>query len=230
MSSKVAIVGAGVVGLSVAWQLKEEYGDAVDVTIIAAAFFQGTTSFGSGGFWEPYQIAGTKLPLKISFAFQLTLFLLLGTPDEDINRWGKISFDHFQEEHRKETAAEAGVQMITVYSLFEEHEPLVIPSWSTIVHSFKVLEADDLKAMNLPEKYTKGYTFGSYVADQKYYLQFLMKKLSSVGVKFVQQFVENIHDLRLDFDCTVNCTGLGSFVANEDKEMYPIRGQVLRVK
>jgi glycine/D-amino acid oxidase-like deaminating enzyme len=60
MSAKVAVIGAGVVGLSVAIKLKEEFGSAVDVTIIAETFFQGTTSFGSGGFWEPYAIAGKK--------------------------------------------------------------------------------------------------------------------------------------------------------------------------
>lgn len=57
---RVAIIGAGTVGLSVALKLVEKYGhqQQVDVTIIAAEFLQQTTSYGSGGLWEPYQIAG----------------------------------------------------------------------------------------------------------------------------------------------------------------------------
>lgn len=55
---KVAVIGAGTVGLSVALKLVEKYGQLVDVTIIAAEFLQQTTSYGSGGLWEPYQIAG----------------------------------------------------------------------------------------------------------------------------------------------------------------------------
>lgn len=63
--AKVGIVGAGVVGLSVALKLKENFSSAVDVTIIAENYFQGTTSFGSGGFWEPYAIAGTDLKMRL---------------------------------------------------------------------------------------------------------------------------------------------------------------------
>ena len=55
---RVAVIGAGTVGLSVALKLVEKYGQQVDVTIIAAEFLQQTTSYGSGGLWEPYQIAG----------------------------------------------------------------------------------------------------------------------------------------------------------------------------
>lgn len=55
---RVAVIGAGTVGLSVALKLVEKYGHQVDVTIIAAEFLQQTTSYGSGGLWEPYQIAG----------------------------------------------------------------------------------------------------------------------------------------------------------------------------
>lgn len=56
--ASIAVIGAGTVGLSHALRLKEEFGEAVDVTVIAEYFLQDTTSWGSGGFWEPYQIAG----------------------------------------------------------------------------------------------------------------------------------------------------------------------------
>ncbi|RYG67979.1 FAD-binding oxidoreductase [archaeon] len=61
--AKVAIIGGGAVGLSVALRLKEELGYRVDVTIIAECFLQQTTSYGSGGLWEPYQIAGSYVAL-----------------------------------------------------------------------------------------------------------------------------------------------------------------------
>lgn len=55
---KIAVLGAGTVGLSAALKLAETYRQQVEVTIIAAEFLQQTTSYGSGGLWEPYQIAG----------------------------------------------------------------------------------------------------------------------------------------------------------------------------
>lgn len=177
----------------------------------------------------------TRLPVRNTWASSLqaiALFILhdVGTPDEDINRWGQIAFEHFKEEHQKETAAESGVQMITVHQLYEEHETLKIPSWSHIVHNFQVLDSDALRRMGLPEKYVKGYSFGSYVADQKYYLQYISRKLTSYGVKFIQRRIENLSELHGQYGCIINCTGLGAFYANDDTEMYPIRGQVLRVK
>lgn len=58
--AKVAVVGAGIVGLSVALKLVEKYGTTIDLTIVSETFLQQTTSFGAGGLWEPYAIEGTK--------------------------------------------------------------------------------------------------------------------------------------------------------------------------
>jgi len=55
---RVAIVGAGTVGLSVALRAAEFTDHSIDITVVAAEFLSQTTSFGSGGLWEPYQIAG----------------------------------------------------------------------------------------------------------------------------------------------------------------------------
>jgi glycine/D-amino acid oxidase-like deaminating enzyme len=55
---RVAVIGAGTVGLSAALKLAENYGQFVEVTVIAAEFLQQTTSHNCGGLWEPYQIAG----------------------------------------------------------------------------------------------------------------------------------------------------------------------------
>jgi len=55
---RVAIVGAGTVGLSVALRAVEFTDHSIDVTVVAAEFLSQTTSYGSGGLWNPYQIAG----------------------------------------------------------------------------------------------------------------------------------------------------------------------------
>ena len=55
---KVAVIGAGTVGLSAALKLAVNYGQQLEITVIAAEFLQQTTSYSCGGLWEPYQIAG----------------------------------------------------------------------------------------------------------------------------------------------------------------------------
>ena len=68
--------------------------------------------------------------------------------------------------------------------------------------------------------------------EQKYYMKYLSEKLASKGVLFVQERIESVDSLvrRGNFDCVVNCTGLGAIQAAADPSMYPIRGQVLRVR
>lgn len=77
-----------------------------------------------------------------------------------------------------------------------------------------------------------GFTFGTFVVEQKYYMKYLSDKLVSKGVLFVQERVESVDSLVRTgkFDCVVNCTGLGAIQAAADPSMYPIRGQVLRVR
>ena len=101
--------------------------------------------------------------------------------------------------------------------------------------------------MGLPAKYVKGFTFGTLVIEQKYYLKYLMDELTKTGsVRFEQRRVNSLEELLApsvssssdaagiattgNYDAVINCTGLGAFGVVDDKEMYPIRGQVLRVK
>lgn len=119
---------------------------------------------------------------------------------------------------------------MSVYTLLEEHQDGNPPAWKDIVYNFQLLTNEDLRRMGLPAKYVKGYTFGTFVVDQKYYLQYITKYLQVRGVKFVQQKLNNLSDVYSDYECVINCCGLGSYSVANDKEMYPIRGQVLRVR
>jgi D-amino-acid oxidase len=215
---KVCVVGAGVVGLSCALKIQEEYRDSIQITVIADAFLDETTSCGSGGLWEPYQIAGTS--------------------DLKINQWGKHSFEHFSQLYQSKDAAAAGVQLVTCYQLLESNEKFSLPGWKDIVLNFSELSTDEIRKLNLPARFTKGFTFGTYVVDQKYYLRYLTDKLESSGVTFVRRKLSSLEELRSDatgpsgtgYDLVINCAGLGSAALVADKEMYPIRGQVLRVR
>lgn len=218
MSLSICVVGAGVQGLSSALRITEEYGaEKVNIYVVAEAFYNQTTSFGSGGLWEPYQIAGT--------------------PDEKINSWGEYAFKHFLQLYRQQEGSVAGVQLLTAYSLLEEHEDSTPPSWKDIVFNFNLLSKGDIARMGLPSKYVKGFTFGTLVIEQKYYLRWLMDKLKSLGnVTFIQKKLSSLNEVRsvlsrhVSLDAIVNCCGLGAFSMMGDAEMYPIRGQVLRVK
>jgi glycine/D-amino acid oxidase-like deaminating enzyme len=206
------------VGLSQALRIKEELGTEAEVTLIADKFLSETTSCGSGGLWEPYQIAGT--------------------PDEKVNVWGKVAFDHFLELLHGPDAARAGVQLLTAYNLMQQQDTYVEPSWKDIVFNFRKLEAVDLAQMGFPARFTQGFTFGTLVIEQRLYMDWLMNLLRSKwGVTFRQQRIESLEEFTSPsgegaaFDIVINCTGIGAgkLLGKED-DVYPIRGQVLRVK
>lgn len=207
----IVVIGAGTVGLSMALRIKEELGNLVNVTIMSETFLQQTTSYNCGGLWEPYQIAGT--------------------PDRLVNQWGEFSFQHYRQLYTSPDAAEAGVQLMTNYVFQEDRSSFELPSWKDIAMECREIEQRDLPKFNLPAKYTCGYSFGTFVVDQKYYMAYLTRKLMALGVRFVQKKVLSLEMFENGlYDGVVNCTGLGASTLCCDLEMYPIRGQVMRVK
>lgn len=60
---RVAVVGAGVIGITTAVAVKEAL-PSVELTIFSENFSPETTGDGSAGFWTPYIVADTD-PKKI---------------------------------------------------------------------------------------------------------------------------------------------------------------------
>ena len=56
-TTRVCVVGAGVIGLSTAYRLQDASLD-VDVTIVSEEFSPNTTGDGSAGFWRPFLLSG----------------------------------------------------------------------------------------------------------------------------------------------------------------------------
>jgi hypothetical protein len=190
----------------------------VKLSVIAEGFLNQTTSFGSGGLWMPYAIEGdAKL----------------------IDEWGRYSFEHFSQLYRSKDAAKAGVQLLTCYELFEAkaNKTYEVPSWKNVVYNFYEMNAEDLRKLGLPTRFVRGFTFGSFIVDQKYYINYLTDNLQAAGVEFIQKKLGSIEELRAipgkadsGYDFVINCAGLGAAALVGDKKMLPIRGQVVRVR
>lgn len=205
---KVGIIGAGVVGLSAAAKIKELVGNHVDITIIAEKFGKDTTTGGCGGLWEPYNLGNT--------------------PSSDIDIWGQATYDYFIKLCCGKDAGRSGCQMITSYTFFEYpmENP---PTWSHIPSNFTMLTIDDIRKLNIPDRYVAGYSYLTVVADQSYYLPYLRSQLDNLDIKFEERIVSSLED-ESGYDVLINCTGMGASTLLGDNEMHPIRGQILKVK
>ena len=139
----ICIVGGGVVGLSCAYHTAIKYPSS-KITIIADKYYSETTTYGSGGLWKPYQITGT--------------------PDAQVNEWGKLAFEHFLELYRSGDRDEAGIRLLDAYDLYEENDELHEASWKDIVYNYRKLNAEDLNKMGLPCRFKKAITFSTLLA------------------------------------------------------------------
>jgi hypothetical protein len=90
-----------------------------------------------------------------------------------------------------------------------------LPAWRTLVDDFRVLEGSDVGRygfIHVPDEaegWDRAYAFGTYVADQTYYLPWLAELLEGSGrVEFVQRRLESLEELASEgFTLTFNCAG-----------------------
>ena len=143
----------------------------------------------------------------------------LSAPVEKTNLWGSNTYDVLKE---FSTIPDAGISMTQTYEYFREIQE--DPSWKDSVDNFKRLTDD------LPSNYIECFSFITPIIEMPIYLKWLTKKYNDLGGSLEQKTISNFLELPSNFDVVVNCTGLEAGELTGDKEVYPIRGQILRVK
>ena len=176
---KVAVVGAGVIGLSAAYCLAERFRDAgVSVTVIAEKFSPNTTSDKAGAFTQP----------------------AVGYPkttecDARSQQWTLDTFKHFSSLYHTETAAEIELSLVSGYKFVDcSTEP---PPWKDFNLGFRCIPADSPEVQALiqtPTSHSKFsvWAFSTYLVDCRFYLPWLMagfiyKEGRSGGTKAVEE-------------------------------------------
>lgn len=116
MNSSVAIVGAGVSGLSCGVVLQQQ---GITTQIIAKEVSPDTTSDISAALWYPYK----------------------AEPVDKVLKWGKASMQAFQ---KLTDNKQSGVSMIPVIELLETYDP--DPWWKEIVLNFRMADPHEIPA------------------------------------------------------------------------------------
>ncbi|XP_030630481.1 D-aspartate oxidase [Chanos chanos] len=202
---KVAVVGAGVVGLSTAVCIAEVL-PYCSVTIIADKFSPDTTSDGAAG---------------ILFASEFP-----DIPLERQQHWFKDTFDHLYTIAVSSQASEAGVLLSSGYQIFKEIPSDKTPFWSKYVLGFRPMTDREMK--RFPD-HKFGQAFTTIKCECSSYLPWLEKRLRKAGGQIIRETVKDFQQLGRSYDVIVNCSGLGSRSLVGDAEVYPVRGQVLKV-
>ena len=218
LKPRIAVVGAGVIGLSVGLCLTEMYGSQLDLTIIADKFSPNTTSDRAGAVFIP---GGNYVPGG-SDSFE-----------EDAVKWERQSFNRFKYLH--DTAGEdmTGIQINPCYKFYDRKQPS--PWFKDMLLDFKELSELEAKTLDLPyEKFETIWSFRTVIIKGETYLPWMMRKIKENGGQIVQHKVVSLVEPELaTYDIIINCTGLGArdLVADEsDDTLFPVRGQLVTVK
>jgi len=141
-------------------------------------------------------------------------------PIERVLKWGSITLDEF---YRLMDYPESGVHAVMFVALFEQQEP--DPEWKSAVRFFRRMFASEL-----PSGYRDGYLIEVPLIETPVYMQYLMARFRQLGGQIEQKTVTKISDLYQKSRLIVNCSGIGGRKLVDDNELYPIRGQIIRVK
>ena len=210
----MAVVGAGVSGLSVALCLTERLGrDAADVTIIAEKFSsQGITSDDAGGLIRP-PVHSFRYPNPQCEA--------------DHQRWITATHEWLKTLHGAK--ADCGLETLPFFMCYED-ENLPLPWFTALYPEFKALSPQEIVQCDLPPRLSTVWKFNCFCLDTKKYQRYLGHRFRENGGRMIQRKVGQLSELSENYNIIVNCTGLGARELVGDLSVYPVRGQMLEVK
>lgn len=140
-------------------------------------------------------------------------------PEALVNQWGFETYRVFQTLAQQQ---DTGVSMAAGVEIFEY--TVDDPSWRTALPGYRRATADDL-----PAGYVDGFVFEVPIIETPRYMSWLLDRFKAAGGAVHQVALTSLDEALAAAPIVVNCTGLGARELIGDTELYPIRGQILRV-
>jgi D-amino-acid oxidase len=141
-------------------------------------------------------------------------------PPARVLNWGRVSLDMF---YHLAATPDCGVSLLTLIELFEQ--PVGDPWWRGAVRHF-----DYLPAAELPPGYQSGYKVEIPLIEAPIYLAYLLSRFWQLGGQLEQVHLSALSELYQPGRLIINCAGLGAREIAGDEQLYPIRGQIVRVE
>jgi len=140
-------------------------------------------------------------------------------PEELVNHWGLVAYREFQQLAQ---LPETGVVMAAGLEIFEY--TVGKPSWRAALPGYRRATAAEL-----PPGYVDGYYFEVPIIETPRYMAYLLERFRLSGGTVRQVALATLDEALAAAPLVVNCSGLGARELVGDRELYAIRGQVVRV-
>lgn len=141
-------------------------------------------------------------------------------PQDRVLVWGITSLDEF---YRLMGVPEAGVSAVTLLEVLDHPSPA--PWWRHMPRRFSRMPVEEL-----PPGYQDGYAVEVPLIDTPKYMRYLRQRFDDAGGRIEQRTVSTLTELCGENRLIINCAGLGAREVAGDDGVYPIRGQLIRVK
>jgi glycine/D-amino acid oxidase-like deaminating enzyme len=206
----VAVIGCGAVGLATARLLQQRN---IRAPIYARDLPPNTCSDIAGARFYPFDLFDSKVASAESIA--------------GIWKASRVAYAAF----RKMAGPEYGIYFRPTYMF--QNSPLPKTSLLNLDSPVRDLLPGlrELSADENPTSARVTRTFETMMIEPATYLPALMRDHAKAGGKIVQRELKTMADLQgLDESVVVNCTGLGAATLFDDREMFPIKGQLTILK
>lgn len=192
---EIAVVGAGVIGLSSALRLLQA---GRNVVIYAREESPRTTSDVAAAFWLPYKVAA----------------------DARVRAWALRTRDTYRAMKRQNIP---GVSFVPLTTLADRESDLAAyDEWSA--------DRSLLSSGELPAGVRAGRRFSTALIDTPRYMPWLRAEVARQGARVVVREIKRLDELTALHSIVINCTGVGAKDVAPDPAVFPIQGQVVRVR
>lgn len=140
-------------------------------------------------------------------------------PVDRVEAWAALSYSTYHQ-----LAREKGTGIRMIESLQLSDRSFDRPGWVRSVAGYR-----DVTGPDLPDGYIDGYSVTIPVIETPVFMPYLMDRFVSQGgkVRVVPNGINSFEEV--DAATIVNCSGLGAADLCNDGQVFPIKGQVIRV-
>ncbi|KAK9878016.1 hypothetical protein WA026_020644 [Henosepilachna vigintioctopunctata] len=205
----IAVLGAGIVGLTTVLELKKEFRNAT-IDIIADKFYDETTSFVAAGIFRP--------PTGD-----------FGVNENVTRMWIKNSYSYWDNLKSSSDAEQLGAKEVCGYIFSKEYPHIVRNKYlESLVPLYRQATDEELKMC--PGEWKYGSYFSTLLIDPTKYLKWALNKAKNSDINIIKKKLESFSEIDRKYDILVNCTGFGGKILCGDSSIVPLRGQICKVR
>ncbi len=169
-----------------------------EVEIIAASIPPDTTSNVATAYWYPFRV----------------------NPPEKVLPWASLTYKKYMELAK---ISGIGIGVFNFVQIFDRK--VEDPFWKPAVTNFIRLGKGEL-----PPGYSDGFIAPVARIETPVYMDYLVTRFKKSGGRItkIDKEIENIKEVSEGHELIINCLGLGAGKVFNDKEMFPIRGQLVK--